>query len=92
VSGGLLGALCRGLIPRAPVAVGVSAGVVRWVGVLLRLWGGGFCGLSGCAGRSAVLGGWGWGRKGCAGGNLGCDTMSLAVSELAKEVWLMPGT
>jgi hypothetical protein len=34
---------------------------------------------------------WG-GRKRGLGGNLDCDTRSHALSELVKEVWLMPGT
>ena len=28
----------------------------------------------------------------CGGGQVGCDTRSHVVSELVKEVWLMPGT
>ena len=34
-----------------------------------------------------------WGEEGRGfGGNLDCDTRSHVVSELVKEVWLMPGT
>jgi hypothetical protein len=33
----------------------------------------------------------GWRQEG-VWGNLDCDTRSHVVSELVKEVWLMPGT
>ncbi len=62
--------------PRRPGAVGYR-GQLRFPRSLVR--------------RGLSLLFWG-GRSGGLGENLDCDTRSHVVSELVKEVWLMPGT